>query len=138
MLFVEIKCGKEVLPFLRNAILSSHKKSQVRVIGFDLNTIAACKQLMPDVPVYWLYRNASVYSYNPSLIEDAKKHKIDGLNLYNVGLDKHYVDAVKAAGLKIYTWTVNDPLEAKRLADIGVDGITTDRPDVLLNIVRGE
>ena len=36
--------------------------------------------------------------------------------------------AVKAAGLKLYVYTVNDPAVAKRMVEYGVDGITTDRP----------
>ncbi|MGQ0849781.1 MAG: glycerophosphodiester phosphodiesterase [Actinomycetota bacterium] len=31
----------------------------------------------------------------------------------------------------VYVWTVNDPAEMKGLTDMGVDGIMTDRPDLL-------
>ena len=43
-------------------------------------------------------------------------------------LDQALADSVKGAGLKLYVWTVNDPMVARRLIDLGVDGITTDRP----------
>jgi len=43
-------------------------------------------------------------------------------------LDEAFARAVKDAGLKLYVWTVNDPAVAKRMAGLGVDGITTDRP----------
>ena len=33
-------------------------------------------------------------------------------------------------GLKLYVWTVDRPDRIKRLADEGVDGICTNRPDV--------
>jgi glycerophosphoryl diester phosphodiesterase len=33
--------------------------------------------------------------------------------------------------LEIYAWTINDPVQAKQLADLGVDGITTDEPALL-------
>jgi glycerophosphoryl diester phosphodiesterase len=33
-----------------------------------------------------------------------------------------------ANGLRVMTWTVNDPVEARRLGAAGVDGIMTDRP----------
>ena len=35
------------------------------------------------------------------------------------------VDAAHAAGLAIYTWTVDEPDDIKRLADLGVDAIIT-------------
>ncbi|AMW06580.1 hypothetical protein GEMMAAP_05530 [Gemmatimonas phototrophica] len=36
-----------------------------------------------------------------------------------------------ALGLRVYPWTVDDPADMKALIAMGVDGITTDRPDLL-------
>jgi len=38
-------------------------------------------------------------------------------------------------GLQIHAWTINDPDEMKMLIDMGVDGIMTDRPDILLDLL---
>jgi glycerophosphoryl diester phosphodiesterase len=40
------------------------------------------------------------------------------------------VDASHARGAAIYTWTVDDPDELRRLAEAGVDGVYTRRPDI--------
>ncbi|MDH5373028.1 MAG: glycerophosphodiester phosphodiesterase family protein [Acidimicrobiia bacterium] len=37
------------------------------------------------------------------------------------------------AGLEVVPWTVNSPIEMARLISLGVDGIITDRPDLLLD-----
>lgn len=42
----------------------------------------------------------------------------------------------KARGLAINVWTVNDPDEARDLAALGVDGLITDVPDVVIPAVR--
>ena len=43
-------------------------------------------------------------------------------------------------GLHLHVWTIDEPPEMERLLDLGVDGIMTDRPQVLkqLLIERGE
>ena len=41
------------------------------------------------------------------------------------------VAEAKALGLKVGAWTVNDPADMRRLIGLGLDGICTDRPDLL-------
>ena len=41
-------------------------------------------------------------------------------------------------GLRVLTWTVNDPEEIEQMADIGVDGIMSDFPERLLQAGRRE
>jgi glycerophosphoryl diester phosphodiesterase len=46
-------------------------------------------------------------------------------------IDQELVDRVHDAGLRIVAWTVNDPGEAARLAQLGVDGLCGNFPDRL-------
>jgi glycerophosphoryl diester phosphodiesterase len=55
----------------------------------------------------------------------------DGLDVHYAGVTEEFVRAVKAGGQKLYVWTVDDPEEARRLVKLGVNGITTNRPDWL-------
>lgn len=52
--------------------------------------------------------------------------------------DRH-VRAAHAAGKLVHVWTVNDPTRMREVLDLGVDGIVTDRADLLkeLLISRG-
>lgn len=52
-------------------------------------------------------------------------------------VDARYVAAAHALGLPVHAWTVNDPAEMARLLDLGVDGIMTDRADVLRDLLIG-
>jgi glycerophosphoryl diester phosphodiesterase len=135
-LYIEIKCGQEILPQLRQLLVESGKLSRVVIIGFDLETVAASKKLI-DVPTYWLKSAAKDKNtgqwipHDPKLVQTAKDKGLDGLDVDYAGVNEEFVRAVKAAGQKLYVWTVDDPEEAKRLVKLGVDGITTNRPDWL-------
>jgi len=48
-----------------------------------------------------------------------------------------FVGRAHHAAKHVHVWTVNDPIDMRRLLDLGVDGIITDRPD-LLNEVLGK
>ena len=38
--------------------------------------------------------------------------------------------------MRVVPWTVNDVGTMERLIDLGVDGIITDRPDLLIDLCR--
>ncbi|MFC4426772.1 glycerophosphodiester phosphodiesterase [Deinococcus navajonensis] len=46
-----------------------------------------------------------------------------------------FVRAMHARGVAVQVWTINDPAEMRRLIGLGVDGIITDRPDLLKQLL---
>jgi glycerophosphoryl diester phosphodiesterase len=53
-------------------------------------------------------------------------------------LDEALVKEARGLGLKVLPWTVNDPPDMERLIDWGVDGIITDRPDRLRDVMAAK
>jgi glycerophosphoryl diester phosphodiesterase len=135
-LFVEVKCGPEILPELRRVVDESRKKpEQVVFISFSLETCAALKQAFPKHRVFWLYeykRDPNTQAWTPpvdDLIAAVRKAGLDGLDMACTGpIDGNFVQTLRSAGLELYVWTVNDVAEAQRFAQAGVAGITTDIP----------
>lgn len=46
-------------------------------------------------------------------------------------LDAAKLKEAKALGLTVLAWTVNEPAQISRMMDLGVDGIVSDRPDLV-------
>jgi glycerophosphoryl diester phosphodiesterase len=55
-------------------------------------------------------------------------------------VDERFVAAAHERGLQVHVWTVDDPDECTAMLDLGVDGIMTDRPAMLRELLeqRGE
>jgi glycerophosphoryl diester phosphodiesterase len=55
-------------------------------------------------------------------------------------VDERFVTAAHARGLQVHVWTVDDPAECTAMLDLGVDGIMTDRPAMLRDLLmeRGQ
>lgn len=55
-------------------------------------------------------------------------------------VDRRFVETAHSLGKKVHVWTIDDPAEMTSLLDLGVDGIMTDEPLVLKDVLtaRGE
>ncbi|QDU12068.1 glycerophosphodiester phosphodiesterase [Gimesia aquarii] len=145
-LFIEIKCGAEVLPQLKQDLDASGKAAaQTAIIGFDYETMQQAKQILPDLKVYWVFKvkqnkltrkwahNAEYY------IQKATDAHLDGLDVgYNKFVTKEFIERANSAGLPVYVWTVNSVKDAKKLVNMGVEGITSDRPGLLNSAFKPE
>ena len=50
-------------------------------------------------------------------------------------VDEQFVQIAHQLGLAVHVWTINDPKDMADLVDLGVDGIMTDRPSVLVDLL---
>jgi len=63
------------------------------------------------------------------LIDACRRLGLDGLDVAcDSELTREDVARIHEAGLELYVWTVDSADEARRWIDLGVDGITTNRP----------
>ena len=133
--FIEIKVGAEATPALVKAVKSSGKSNkQLCVISFQADAVEAAKKALPDIPAYYLAgfkQDKETKKWTPSIeevIETAKKIKADGVDIsYKGPIDKTLVKKVRDAGLGLYFWTVDEEAPARKLVDLGADGITTNK-----------
>lgn len=136
-IFVEIKCGVEIMDALVEAVeRSGLDHEQIVVISFNADVIAATRRRLPELKAHWLvsYRqDEETGEWSPS-IDDvfSTLERIDATGLSTNAnrevIDTAVVAELRARDLEFHVWTVNDPDIARHFAELGVDSITTDRP----------
>ena len=51
-------------------------------------------------------------------------------------LTPRFVRGAQANNVAVHPWTIDDPADMARFLDMGVDGIITDRPDLMIELLR--
>jgi len=140
ILFVEVKSDDKIIKPLKNLIGQKNvSPNQIKFIGFDINTMKLIKESLPRFESYWIiegkhYKSKSVLK---SSVEECKAAGLDGFDVQaRKYLNSDVIQFVKNNGLKIYTWTVDDPKRAEQLYLDGIDGITTNRASWLKKKLR--
>ena len=124
-LVIEIKTGKEILPHMEKVISEYWKTGNIAFIAFDYETIIETKKIYPDIPCYYL----SAFGFDiKKRFDDIVESDLDGVNLRHKIINEKLVEKFNKADKGVWCWTVNDPDDAKKMVEIGVTAITTDRP----------
>jgi glycerophosphoryl diester phosphodiesterase len=50
-------------------------------------------------------------------------------------VDERFVEVAHRQGLAVHVWTIEEEAEMERLCGLGVDGIITDRPTALVEVL---
>ncbi len=114
--------------------------NDVIIISFDFPTVKEVKQIDARIKTgaivdqRW-YSSRMNKSHEQIVAEIIETTGADFFMPTSSLVNEALVQAVHARGLKIGTWTVNTAGEMSRLAGWGVDGITTNSPDVLKSVL---
>jgi glycerophosphoryl diester phosphodiesterase len=102
--------------------------SLVVIQSFERASLDLVKSLAPSLPTAWLWAAPPLEA-----LTGAMPPTVDVAAPNHVALlaDPTFVARAHANGHEVHTWTVDDPEVMDQLLDMGVDGIFTNRPDVL-------
>ncbi len=139
---------------LLDLLKREHFEDRVIVESFDWRTLQLVQERAPAIPTVYLTMQAGPY---PNVTLDKPSAWTAGFDPVSHGgtvpaaikaaggaiwsplymdIDKDSVAEAHRLGLTVVTWTVNKPEDMERLIDMGVDGIISDRPDLLRQVAR--
>ncbi len=150
----------EVVELVLNALRQFGMESRVTIQSFDWRSLKAVKETAPDISIACLTaRNFSIngawynlqpggegpspwladldfddYNSAPTLVY---AFGADILSPYYREIERRDVEEAHRLGIKVIPWTVNDQRIMKKLIGWGVDGLITDTPDLLLEVLEG-
>ncbi|HAE22861.1 MAG TPA: hypothetical protein DCG47_11130 [Spirochaetaceae bacterium] len=108
------------------------------VISFDFPSLQAVKRLEPGLRVYALagkefFKSAAAITPD-QVARSLANFGVDGVGVREQNLDRGLYEALRRAGLVIGAWTVDEPTRMRQLAALGLDFITSNRPDLLKRV----
>jgi glycerophosphoryl diester phosphodiesterase len=139
-LCIEVK-GDTLASYLRTAratVELLRRRNWLRwatLTSFNGACISAMKVLEPRLS--WAYDPEQRPDYEPwEVCAEALGHSANFLLYRHDLLTEEILVEAHHHGFAVWTWTVNEPEEMARLAQLGVDGIMTDRPGLLASLLR--
>ncbi|MBN1881484.1 MAG: glycerophosphodiester phosphodiesterase [Deltaproteobacteria bacterium] len=132
---LEIKSGPIVYPKIaENALSRIHDhamSNRVIISSFDHRLVKTIKSIDPKVMTAILYHAGLIDHIAP-----AKNALADGIHPEHGTVTGELIDAAKDAGLFVNTWTVDDAGRMRELRDMGVSGIISNLPALLVDTLK--
>jgi glycerophosphoryl diester phosphodiesterase len=131
-------------------------EKRVAIQSFDWRTLSVVRKMAPEIETVALTTQrpnggnvqVGTTGASPSLggldVDDfggsvPKVVKASGALVWSPNYGDFAAAQVEEAhrlGLKVIPWTINEPADMEKFIDMGVDGIITDRPDRLREVLK--
>lgn len=135
---IELKTETPATDGLENMVVDVIQKYDLydRVVVSSFNPIALLRVKVADkrIPVGLLYApDLARYLSEGWFISILRP---EALHPELRMVDEEYMKWARKKGYRVNVWTVNEAADLKRMLDLEVDGIITDRPDLLLQLME--
>jgi len=135
---IDLKTDEVALPAMK-VIENLNAFDRICIASFSSNRLQKVRKKFPDTCLSMGPKEilklllASFGLYNKTIYGDCLQ-----VPIYHYGIKlvtRRFVKYVQSIGLKIHVWTINDENTMRKLIDLGVDGIITDRPKLLKEVL---
>lgn len=100
--------------------------------SFDFRAIEHLRELDGEIATALLYEKKQ--SKRKSPVQLSREYRSMAFNCSRKQLSEKWMDSLRESGIPVFIYTVNKEKEMKRLIDMGVSGIFSDKPDVLRQV----
>ncbi len=138
-IFIEIKCGTEIIPFL-SELLHAHPRhvDNVVIFGFGYEVAAEAKKRLPEYKTLWIGEFGYNIQIEDGMYDHAEKMvRRANLDGFSTRADMVHIPVMRERlkGLHLNVWTVDSITEALFYQEAGVDSLTTNHPERIIDIV---
>lgn len=134
ILNLELKNGIVPYPGLEQKVIGLVRDyglaDRVILSSFNHYSLVLCKELAPEIRTGILYMEGL---YRPW--DYARSIQADALHAFKLAVTPEWVTEAKGVGIAYHPFTVNEESELEALAEAGVDGIITDYPERLAEVL---
>lgn len=130
MLNIEVKVSgndPDIAQKVVDIIRSENFEKECMVTSFEKPVIEKVKHIAPDLVTGFIFDE----EHPPDIFAGSWEVVCCKRNI----VDGEFVQKAKHSGKKLFVWTVNYPAEMRKFIDLGVDGIITDVPDILKEVL---
>lgn len=139
---IEIKPPKdgnmEIVKKTIDAVKAHGLFDKLLISSFSHEVLIECKKVDPDCKTGYLYSPDKKHFYTEMLfgyVKFAKKIKADFLHPHYLSVNKRFVRRLHEIGVGVNVWTVDKPETAKKMLECGVDGIITNDPIMIKDLI---
>ena len=121
------------------AIAEAEFSEQVVVQSFNPQTVERVRRLAPHLPASLLIGELPT---TPSrfrarrLVSQALEIGANTLSIWHATLTPSLIEEMRKRGIAVWAWTVDEEIAMRDLAMMGVQGLVTNYPDVLNNVLE--
>jgi len=136
-IYVEVKCGPEIIPELLKKITESRLSAkQIVLISFQASVIAEFKKHRKDIKACWLTgfkkgKSGNVEPNVQTILKTITMIHADGFSSSKNGIVLPVIQRVKKEGFEYHVWTVDDPAVALKFLKWGAQSVTTNKPGMI-------
>jgi len=111
-------------------LVGSGYRGPVLISSFKEEEVIGARRVMPDVPVAGIFD-----TFIPAEVAAYKAKGYHFISLNRKTVTSELVDLCQKQNIAMYVWTIDDKKEMEKLISWGVDGLYTNKPDLLCSIV---